>query len=105
MKKMIIAIAVLAAVAFTAYLGLQAEQSIPVKLADGAELIVQIDSNGDVVGAQYVYKNDHRTDDIVKNGTLVEKVTNKPKCMRCNSCRDTGCYYQLCRGFWMCAKD
>jgi|WetSurMetagenome_2_1015567.scaffolds.fasta_scaffold87810_2 hypothetical protein len=87
MKKMIIAIAVLVALAFTAYF---AFQTVDVKAQGNIALKINVDSNGDVVSIQSV---SHDGDELC----ILHHVAK-------DDCQGTGghCVWKKVDGYWMC---
>jgi hypothetical protein len=119
MKKMIIAIVVLAAVAFTTHLVLQAKEGKTEKLKPEAALVVEVDAQGYVIDAHYKQTNNHDLTELINNCVLAERpkpvrekpefkmpddMVKKPVCVPCSPCISP-CYFKLCAGgYWKCSQ-
>ena len=89
MKKMIIAIAVLVALAFTTYL---AFQTVDVKAASKQCLTIKVDCNGDVIS---IVSDNHDGDNLCILSHVVtecKNVTPPPP----------GCVWRRMDGYWKC---
>jgi hypothetical protein len=116
MKKMIIAIAVLAAVAFTTYLGLQAAEPqiavnplkvkpIVVNPEPKAALLLQINNDGYVIWAMNI-SDRQRVPAIEANGSLGKRRTAPgAPCIPCpQPCNPPNCLWRLDGGYWRCCQ-